>query len=309
MSDLYEVERALVSLIANVLFPGVSYSRGSVATSVLGTPMKLYRGWPEGGALKTDLKAGIPNITIFPLDGMTRNVTRFFAEPGVSVATLPTITATVSGANVTFGGTVTAGNVVGIQFGAPTATQAFAYIVTATDTLVSIASALAAKITGASATGAVLTLPSSLDATVAVMVPQSVLTMTRQQDQGIRVTVWAQTPQVRDGVSAIIDAGIANLRDANGNLTERFTIKPGENGWIRYLRTGADDKAVRDGVWRRDLFYNVQYATTAIETDPTMLFGGGSLTITPPQVGYFGAFMPEQFMLDSSVLDAGDVLE
>lgn len=293
MADLYEIERAIVGLIAGGLFPNTTYTRGSVATSpAVGAQIKLYRGEPEAGALKKDLNSGITNVTVFPLDGMTRNTTRFFTQSGVIADVPATITATVSGATVTFGGTVTGGNVVGVQFGQDYQVAAYAYAATGADTLTSVASALAAKINGATTAGDVLTLPNALNVKAAAMAPQSVLTEIRRQDQGIRVTVWSQTPQVRDAVTAVVDQGLANLRDSNGNLTERFVIKPGETAWLRYLRTGTSDKSVRSGVWQRDIFYTVQYPTTAIEADPVMLFGGGPITFNTTIVEQFGAAAP-----------------
>ena len=283
MADLSDVESALVGLIAGALFPSTTYLPGSFALSAAGTTLKAYRGWPESATLANDLAAGKAHVSVFPLDGMTRNTTRFFPVPFVTSPAVPTLTATASGAVVTLGGTATAGNVVGVAYGSGPTRTASAYAALAGDTPTTIAAALAAKIAGATASGPVLTLPSPLNVVALTMVPQSVLTEVRRQDQGFRVSCWCPTPAARDAICAMIDAGLAGLRDANGNLTQRFTIKPGDVGWLRYKQTGTNDLPSRDRVWRRDLLYTVEYPTTAIEADPLMLFGGGALN-----AGHFG---------------------
>jgi hypothetical protein len=169
-----------------------------------------------------------------------------------------------------------------VQLGFPLA--AYATIVLAGDTLSAIAARLAGKITGASAAGAAITMPSRLNLAAATTTPQAVATEVRRQDQGFRVSCWCPNPAQRDTTAGLIDNAIAAMRDANGNFTRFMPIRTGETGWTRYLRTYVDDKPTKAGVWRRDLLYQIEYGTTLIESNPLMLFGGGTLSAGIPTI-------------------------
>ena len=275
MADVSDIEQALVNLIADIFYPN-----GTANPSAVGAPVSVYRGWPVANDLDADVKAGRVNITVFPDPGMTRNVTRYWPQTVQVAVVEPTIIATDtdSGATVTLSGTITAGNVVGVQFGAGAQAVAYAYRVLAGDTLPSVAAALAALIPGAISAGPVLTLPSNVEDGAAVMTPQPVSTEVRRQDQGFRISCWCANPTQRDIVAGLVDRALAGLRDANGNFTRFLTITSGgEVGWIRYLRSYTFDNPSKDAVWRRDLLYEVEYSTALLETEPVMLFGVGTL--------------------------------
>jgi hypothetical protein len=281
MADLSTVESALVSLIGLALFPASTYQSGAATTSpVTGFPVKLYRGWPEQASLSADLLAGTAHCSVFPESGMTRNTTRFphttYQVPGVA----PTVTAAVALLTVVLGGTITAGNVVGVQWGPVEAGMTAAYIVQGGDTLASVAASLAALIPGASSTGGVITLSSALYLNAVTMNPQPTVTEVRRQDQGLRVSCWCPTPAARDALAGTVDSALASLKDRNGNTTRFFAVTANEDGWLRYRSTYSNDMPARDRVWRRDLCYLVEYPTTWLELDPVMLFGGGTLTVT-----------------------------
>lgn len=291
MADTSEVEEAFVTFITAVLYP-----TGSSNPSSIGSPARIYRGWPNAAALDADLAAGVVNVSVFADPGMSRNTSRYPIASHQISTVAPTITVSVLGNVVTFGGTVTAGNVVGIETGAPIA--AYAYMAQSGDTLASVSTAIAAKIPGASSTGAAVTLPSPLNLSAAVMTPQSIATEVRRQDQGFRISCWCNTPTMRDTVAGGIDNAIAGMRDANGNLTRFMQIKTGETGWVRYLRSYASDVPTKATLWRRDLLYTVEYPTTLIEQDPAMLFGGGALW-KQGVVDQFGAVEPSIAVLAS----------
>ncbi len=277
MADLSDVESAIVTLVAGALFPSGGYAAGSYAASAAGCATKLYRGWPESKNLNDDMLSGHAHVSVYSDSGMTRDVSRWPAVP-VQVATVtPTLTATLAGVSLTIGGTVTAGNVVGLEAGPPM--HAYAYIAQAGDTLSTVAAALAAKVSGASATGAVITLPAKANMRADYMVPQPVMTLTRQQIQGFRISVWAPTPLLRDAIVSLIDSSISAMTNANGYSTKFFQVTQYERARIQYRSTYSTDMPARDRIWRRDLCYSVEYATTLLEQDPIMLFGGGTETI------------------------------
>lgn len=277
MADLSDVENSLVALIATALFPTITYLPGDMQASATGVATKLYRGWPESAMLTADVLQSRAHVSIFSEPGMTRNVSRWFPDQEQVATVTPTITTTVSGVTVTLAGTITAGNVVGVQTGAPI--SAYAYMTQAGDTLATAATALAAKIPGATASGAVITLVTPLNIRAAVMVPQPVMTVTRQQEQGLRVSVWAPTPQARDALASLIDGAISGMKSASGFLTRFFPVGAYEAARIVARTTYTNDMPARDRIWRRDLCYTVEYPTTLLEQDPQALFVGGTATL------------------------------
>lgn len=283
MADLSDVENALVTLIAKTVFGVSNYQPGAYQATTTGVTTTLFRGWPVQSALNADLNAGKAHISVFPDPGMTRNVTRWMLDTNQAGTIAPTITATVAGRTVTLGGTVTADNAVGIQAGAPVA--AYGYAATGGDTLTTIAATLAGKIAGATSSGPVITLPVVPGIAASVGCPQPALTVTRQQEHGLRVTVWAPTPAARDGLAALVDSATANITNSNGRLTRFLPVGTYETALIRYRASYTSDMPARDGVWRRDLCYIIEYPTSLIESDPTMLFNGGTITIGSPPIG------------------------
>lgn len=294
MADLSDVERALVATLGAALFPSISYQPGDYQPSAASAPnmtlpsaasgpvvTKLYRGWPESANLNADLALARAHVSVFP-EPITRVVSRWFpaGTQHVVTANVPTITATVAGSVVTLGGTVTAGNVVGIQAGAPL--KAYAYIAQTGNALATVASALAAKISGATVAGAAITLPTGLNIAARVMVPQTVYTIVRQQQQGLRVSIWAPTPSARDALASLCDNALASLKAASGQFTRFMPVNTYEAAKVDYRSTFTNDMPARDRVWRRDLCYTIEYPTCFIESDPTVLFEGGTLTIAPP---------------------------
>jgi hypothetical protein len=312
MADLSDVEGSLVSTIASILFSG-SYLPGAYQASLALAPwppagpsqsppsavpvvVRLYRGWPESAVLQADLAAGKAHVSVYPLDGVTRDTSRYWPCPAQTTSVSATVTLYVgfpSPQTVYVGGSVTAGNVVGIQLGPENNPQAYAYVVQGSDTLDSIAATMAGKIPGASASGQVITLPNTLNLAAGAFALQPELTEVRRQLQGFRVSTWCPTPAARDAICSLIDGGLAGLKDSYGNFTRFMPLSDGSTAWIKYQHTGSNDYPARDRVWRRDICYGLEYPTTILEQDPTLLFGGGSLTIeNSDQVVDFGALPP-----------------
>jgi hypothetical protein len=273
MADLAEVETAIVSTIAAALYP-----TGTSNPSAISAPIRIYRGWPNAVALDADLLAGTVNVSVFSESGMTRNVTRYLLDAFQTAIVAPTVTATLAARAVTIAITIAApGNVVGVQFGAGAMAAAYAYLIQPGDTAATVAAALAAKVPGATVAGAVITLPSGLDAAAVAMVPQPVATEVRRQEQSIRVSCWCSSPDQRDATAGLIDNALASLRTAGGAFTQFLQVKPGEMARVVYQRSYTGDAPTKDALWRRDLVYSVEYGTSYLELDPVMLFGAGTI--------------------------------
>ena len=275
MADLADIERGLVSTLAGAFFPAGGYQAGALTSGgAAGVPARVYRGWPTAAELDADMIVigGAAHVTVFPEQGMTRLTTRYPREWFVPVSSSPTLTATVAGAVVTFGGTGGAGQIVGIAFGTAANLAAYAYRVLGGDTPSTVASALAAMIAGASAVGAVLTLPTPYTVNAIVAADTTALRELRRQVQGFRVSCWCSTPIIRDTVAALADQAFAALVDSRGNPTEFITLPAGDTARVQYASTITVDRTATDRLWRRDIRLSVEYGTTVAQTQPLAVF-------------------------------------
>jgi hypothetical protein len=259
MADLSDVETALTDAIAGALYP-----QGAGAASMLGTVVRVYRGWPAAAALEADLAGGIVNVSVFPEPGHQRNTTRWRDEVDFLAAVTPTLGIAVSGMDVTLSGSADLGQLVGILADR----QAVVHRTAAGDTPAGVAAVLAAQLRTqriALVSGTTVTVPGAALLVGRVFADQPALWLTRRQEQRFRISFWCPDPATRDAVTAAVDAALSTriwlaLADAT-------------SGRLRYAGTTVFDQSQDAGLYRRDLVYNVEYATTLAENLPRMMFG------------------------------------
>jgi hypothetical protein len=270
VADLSDVENALLSLVAAAAYPNGTTSPSAVPPSVV----QLSRGWPDTTALAKSLTGSACQVTVYSLPGGSRNTSRY-ARDWSAIAFAPsTIQAASTGNVVTFSGTATAGQAAGIS----AARIGFGYAVQSSDTPSSIAAAIATQINSdgrltGSASGASVTVTDgygtvipALGVTAGAGTSQREL---RRQEQRIMVTVWAPNPDLRDGLTSAIDAVLAG--------TDWLTLSDGTEARIRYAGTSESDQASQAELYRRDVNFTVEYATTQTGIFPQMLFPIGLL--------------------------------
>ena len=248
MSDLIDVENALVSIIAQTVYPN-----GTGQPSLTGPTVYTYPGWPSSVKLDQDLAAGNVNISVFPKNE-ERNTTRYPTDQTITVAPNPTLTATISGQTVTIGGTVSTPQNVALNVnGTP-----YTYAVQPNDTLTGIATALATLIGGgATSSGPVVTLPSSARiGSARVGASATVAQEFKRQEKIFQITIWASTPQARDQLAGPIDIALAQI--------EFLTMPDGYAARMTYKNTMQTDALQKENLYRRDLNYSVEWATTLI---------------------------------------------
>jgi hypothetical protein len=264
MADQSDVEQALVARIVTALYPA-----GADAGSVVGATCRVYRGWPNAAALDADLGANRVNVTVFPDGAGGRNTTRwpdqFTDAPSVAAA----LSVLVAGSTATIFGSAAAGQVVGLMVD----TQTVAHRTTDGDTPELVAAILAAMIGNPAdgrgrpvqVAGASLTIPGAGLLLGRVVADQSVLSETRRQCQPFRISAWCSNASSRDSVCAAVDGALAGLAFID--------LPDGTAGNLRYLSTTDFDQSLNARLYRRDLLYSVDYATTQTQTLPSMLFG------------------------------------
>lgn len=269
MADQSDVETALAKLVGAVLYP-----QGAAAPSILGRVCRIYRGWPNAAALDADLAAGRVNVTVFQTAQPQRNTTRWPDEYVVTVPVVPTLTVAIAANVATFGGTAGPGQVAGLLVD----NLAVVHRTEANDTPALVAAVLASQIRTqriALLSGTSVTVPDAGQLIGRVVADQLVRQATRRQLQGFRITCWCPDPATRDLAAGSIDAALSG---------QVFIVLPdGTSGRLRFLSSNVFDQSQDAALYRRDLVYTVEYATTVSATLPSMIFG--DVTISPVGTG------------------------
>ncbi len=258
MADQSDVEVALVSLVSAALYPN-----GTDDASVPGPDCRVFRGWPTSAALDVDLAAGKINVTVFPIGDTSRTTTRY-SEQWAGIPAEPNLITIVDGQSVTFSGNADTGQVAGILIDG----RSYAYRTQAGDTPELVAASLASMARVDSIVRlscGTLTILGAGNLLARVVADAPVYTEIRRQEQGFRVACWCPTPTTRDATAGAIDLALSSQHFIG--LTD------GTSGRLLYVGTTEFDQSQNSRLYRRDLNYSVEYATTLATKLPAMLFG------------------------------------
>ena len=269
MADQSGVESALVGILAGVVYP-----TGTTGQSVTGSEVQLYRGFPEPQKLNATLSSGGSIVTVYGQGRGVRNVTRYPQGWRLLSLTVVSLDASVVGDTITFSGTCSAG----LNAGVLVSGFGYVYPVQATDTPTKVADALAVLIPGASSSGPVLTCSTTPSVTIGTS--GTATREMRRQQQLFMVTCWCSTPEQRDTLASAIDGLMA--------ATSFLSLTDGQAAQVVFQDTASSDTGENANLYRRDLTYRIEYATTQTVTDATMIFGVGTLPNSRP----FGVQIP-----------------
>lgn len=256
MADFSDVENTLVTTVAGIVYPN-----GISMPSIVNTDVRIFRGWPTPANLDADLKGGKINIGISKIRGMERVTTRFDTTYQTLSVNSPTLTATVAKGNpytITISGTVSVYQTVMILYNG----KSFPYVVQANDTLSTIATNIAALISGASAVGAVVSVPAAYSLIARIGTTGTGIRETKRQEVVFSVTAWAPTFALRDSICSAVDSALSGI--------VRFILSDGYYAHIKYMGSPPDDSMEKAHLYQRALHYAVEFATTQIQTDYTI---------------------------------------
>lgn len=282
MSDVSNVLDVLVALIGAAAYPAGSPAPGT--PSAWGMPVSIRPGWPNAETLQCNLaavdnsgnpKTPVCNVSVYPRPD-ERNTTRYSREWQTQSTNTPTLTATVSGQTVTFAGTVpnpitgNPHNVMVLANG-----KDYVYAVLQGATLTTIAAALAALIAvdigGTTSSGGVITLPSGARIGAArVGVTASSIQELGRQERLFQIGIWADSPANRDALAIGVDGVLRPL--------SFLTMPDGFAARIIYKSSPMSDALEKTGLFRRDLLYTVEFATTQTQVSAQMI--AGKVTVT-----------------------------
>ncbi|HNC11731.1 MAG TPA: hypothetical protein PLF59_08160 [Cyclobacteriaceae bacterium] len=266
MAGLWDVADTLAGLVEQAVYPA-----GTSQPSVAGVDVTIFVGWPVREVLDDTLKAGKAMVSIYPTD-KERYVTKFervFQTVSISPATL---TAIVSGNTVTIGGVVSVPQAVMVILNA----VGYSYGVLITDTLDTIAAALAAMIPGASSTGQVITLTNVTRLSTSIMTQATAAQELTRQERVFQISCWTTTPDIRRLLDEPIDVYLKKV--VNPVFSDGFY------GLMWYDHRKEIDATELQLIYRTDLFFRVQYATT--DTQQFTTIGTVDETQTVTQGGF-----------------------
>lgn len=270
MADFTNVADALVSAIVATVYPS---GTGAASIAPGAAPVYVYQGWPMPEQLDADLKAGKAHVSVFPT-ATERELPLHMADWAALTINAPTIAVAVSGNQVTVSGTGVSGqNVAVIVDG-----LAFVYAVQADDTPTSIASALGAMINAtrsASSTGPVITLPAARSLVARVGATGTSIRELRRQEKVFQISVWANSPALRDPLAARVDVALAAI--------VRLSMLDGSQAVLRYRSSIQHDGQQKAGIYRRDMLYAVEYSTIQTSVDTQIVTE--SLGVSPLMSG------------------------
>ncbi|MBA4710544.1 hypothetical protein [Aquitalea aquatica] len=258
MADLSDVLNVLTAIAAQAVYPS-----GTGNPSAAGVPAKIYPGWPAPNALETDLAAGIAHVSVYSLPTERKTSRHIGRRWQITAPGSPTITAAVTLNQVVLGGTVTTPQNVYLLVNG----KGYAYAVQGADTLTSIATALAALLysdfPAVSSSGAALTIPGAYSVTARVGAVGTAMQELRRQEKQFQISIWAQTPAMRSAVAGAVDVALS--------ISSDVVFPDGSHGILLYSHSFESDQMQKSRLYRRDLFYTVDFATTQTAAAPQVI--------------------------------------
>lgn len=263
MADQSDVELTLATQVSQILYP-----QGAGEPSILGPLVRIYRGWPNQAALDADLAGGLVNVTVFPEPGSERNTTRYPADFVVTQQATPSLSASALGSAITFSGSAGVNQIAGVladNFAAVHRTASG-------DSPALVAAILADQLRGqriVQLSGSTLFVPGASRLIARVVIDQPAQMEVRRQRQNFRITCWCPDPAARDACASAIDLAFAQ--------TTFLALPDNSFGRLRFEQSTVFDQSQDAALYRRDLIYSVEYATTVNVQLPTMIFGDATI--------------------------------
>ncbi|WP_407146245.1 hypothetical protein [Bradyrhizobium sp. ORS 86] len=285
MADLSDVTAYLAQAAASAVYPN-----GIGSPSVAAMDCRIYEGWPIPDQLDLDLagkmlsgepaapvvrpNGPVANVSVFPMQGTGVQVYQILDETYTIVEPSYGMTFSLAGNVVTVTGEPKAGEYLTVI-----ADDAHVYSQTGGDTaslLAALAAQAQADYPAAASDATTLTIPAQFALLVRQGGKATLGKVTHRQRQSVMVTVWAPTPQVRTQLASAID----NLIKASIKVTMPDTSQ----AIVCYNRTNVMDEYQAATIYRRDLIYDVEYATVeqfpgyVITSTQTSIVRGGTPT-------------------------------
>lgn len=246
MADLRDVLDALAALATTATYPN-----GVNATSVTGRKVHVGPGWPQSDTLNELIARGESAVSVYPAD-TERVTTRYLDDWQERDVPAATITATVGPGEVLLAGTPSNKHIVTLIVDG----KAYSYGVLSTDSLSSIAAALAALVnvdTPSTSTGARVLIPAASRIVARVGVVGTGLRDIEQQEKPFRLIIWAPSEDDRTAIGRVLTPAVQR--------STFITLSDSTVGHVQYQRTVLTDHLEKQLIYRRDIFLTVEWST------------------------------------------------
>lgn len=264
MADLEDVLTAVYDQVVRAVYPN-----GVMEQSVAGVDVTIVKGWPIKNKLEDQMFAGKAIVSIFPTN-MESDITKFERIDKPISTTPATLIFTIENLQITVGGTISVPQSIILTVD----TISYQYTVLISDTLDSIATSIAGLIPGATSSGTIVTLPYAYDIVINVATPALTGLDLGRQEQQFMISCWCPTPTIRAALAPPIDNYM--------RINYQFPIAPDNfNIMIFYVKTQLIDKLEMPLIYRRDLYYKIQYSTTQLNTYTTIASTVTNYSVTP----------------------------
>lgn len=251
MASTDDVARYLAGRISEVVYPGGSRLPGIVNPSV-----KIYPGWPVHGALQQDIENGGVHVSVWPLP-TERKISTALGRPCLVIAKgKPTLQLTVNGSVIGVSGVAAAPTNVRVNLNGKAFTFSFRAGTTAEQAIKKFSAVLPKSFTVLSSVCVLMAEHLSVSATT----PGTAVKELHRQIKDFQVTVWAPTPGLRDRIGSAIDTALSEQC--------HIDLNDGTPAQLLYARQFDSDRSENWHVYRRDLIFSVNYATTRTITAP-----------------------------------------
>lgn len=283
MADIADVFDAIGAIIQGVVYPNGTGQPSSVIVDGSPVTVRIYPGWPIPAQLDADLAAGIATISMYTPANMWRNTTRYEAKWRTSFIPAKPVSIAATTTTLTLAGVPAAGlNIAALLNG-----RATVYTVQAGDTLAFIAAALAfqinATITPASAVGAVITVPNARNLIGRVGTTGTAIREVLRQEQRFQVTCWCPPPTNASLPPDLIRRTLMPPIKLALAATEFLTMASDNTAaWIVTAGDYLNDDAQKPNLYRRDLFYSIEYGTTQTMTATEIVVAGITYQLPGP---------------------------
>lgn len=252
MADLSDVLNTLVTMVGSAVYPN-----GTSQPSVAGVDVSIFPGWPVRNKLDDEMKAGRAMVSVYPTN-KEKDVTKFQRVFQQVSVTPETIIGTVVGNVVTLSGTVTVPQSVMIVVDG----VGYSYQALVTDTLTDIVIGLSLLIPGSVPSGTSLTVSYNNTLFVKIITQSVTAEELGRRERVFQISCWCPTPAIRSLLAPTIDIYF--------QMNYRFVLSDGFYCHMWYDHTNETDDLEIPLIYRRDLFFRVQYATTYSQSVPTI---------------------------------------
>jgi len=259
MADLSDVTAFLAGLATTAIYPN-----GTGQPSVANLDCRIFEGWPLPDQLDMDMagtmlqnsvvtRPGGPvaNVSVFPMPGTGVSTNQILDDTFVISQPVYGMTPVLAGNVLTVGGQPNEGEYLTVELN-----RGNIYSRTGTTTAVLLAALLLdiqSQYPTATGDATSITFPDNFSLLVRQGGKGVMGKVTWRQRHDIMVTTWAHNHAVRKTLADAVDNYIKQ------NI--RVTLPDTSQAIIRYSRTNISDEQQVQTIYRRDLIYQVEYAT------------------------------------------------